>query len=623
MSKAGVAAPRIRFSANAGEVATLAARDLSSGLAAMLGAEVASTPDASLTPTQIRIELGDSTTSTPPSPIAFDGDSFDVSRGAESMAIRAGTERGLIHAESNLLEKLGAKFPPGVAPSYPRIERASLAALEPWRVTPAFRRRAFISDIMTWDYNFPDRLDMHLRHDREFIPWMARRGINAFSYIRHAHDTRLKIDEVAPLLREHGIGVEYGGHVLQLLLPRDRFAEHPEYFPAGDDGVRAARGNLCVSNPDAVALVRLGALAYVREHPENELLHIWGADVRRGAWCRCGQCRELPPQLQYMKVVNAIANELAADSKAPPIAYLAYHDTIDPLPGLKPLDNVWFEWAPRERCYSHALDDSSCEINPRYLDSLKRYIEIFDGRGHIFEYYADAILFGGLGFATPAVVASDLRAYHRLGLTSISCLTFGAYSVMAYPVNLEAFVRGAQDTNFEPDATLVDTAAGRHPRCAPGMAAAYRAVERASKLCLDYADVMHPVMTPEKAARKRDELQAAALTFNEAIAAADQIASSVETRLADAEKELWRYSSDVLAGLSDYLGALQQTGVHRQIWGAAAIARVTDAIAHIRAIDPEIKGTWGAYDLEWIREMWLRALQRGLDGIGKPAEELF
>ena len=37
------------------------------------------------------------------------------------------------------------------------------------------------------------------------------------------------------------------------------------------------------------------------------------------------------------------------------------------------------------------------------------------------------------------------------------------------------------------------------------MADAYRAVERASKLCLDYADVMGPVMTPEKAARKRDE----------------------------------------------------------------------------------------------------------------------
>ena len=629
MSNEGVAAracPRVRFSGEGGEVAALAARDLSSGLAAMLALSVESSPDTSMPHSEIRIDLGKSTTSAHASPIALEGDSFDISReggNAGSIVIRAGTERGLIHAGSNLLEKLGAQFPPGVAPSYPRIETARLRAIEPRRATPAFKRRAFVSDIMTWNYNFADRLDLHLRHDREFIPWMARRGINAFSYIRHAHDTPLKIDEIVPLLRERGISVEYGGHVLQLLLPRDCFAEHPEYFPAGDDGARAALGNLCVSNPDAVATVRAGALAYVHDHPENELLHIWGADVWRGAWCRCGQCRERPPRLQYMDVVNAIAVALAADSKAPPIAYLAYHDTIDPHPGLKPLDNVWFEWAPRERCYSHAIDDAACEINPRYLESLKRYIDIFDGRGHVFEYYADAILFGGLGFATPAVIARDLRAYHRLGIPSISCLTFGAYSVMAYPVNLEAFVRGSRDPDFEPDATLVETSAGRHPRCAPEMAAAYRAVERASKLCLDYADVMSPVMPPDKAARKRDELREAALTFNEAIAAADQIATNRETQLADAEKDLWRYNSDALAGLSDYLGAIADAGAGRRMRGEAAIAKVAAAIECIREIDPEIKGTWGAYDLEWIREIWLHALARGLDGDGKPAEELF
>jgi hypothetical protein len=622
----GVTLPHVRYSATGGEVAGTAARDLSRGLGMMLGSEVEASADVALPRTEIRIDLGRTVVSAHAAPVANEGDSFDISREgdpARSIVIRAASERGLIHAAANLLEKLGAKFPPGVAPSYPRIDPARLGALEPWRVTPAFTRRAFVSDIMTWNYNLPDRLDLHLRHDREFIPWMARRGINAFSYIRHAHDTRLKIDEVAPLLREHGISVEYGGHVLQQLLPRDRFDAHPEYFPAGDDGVRAALGNLCVSNPDAVALAKEGALAYVHDHPENELLHIWGADVWRGAWCRCGQCRELPPQIQYMDIVNAIAEALVTDPNAPPIAYLAYHDTIEPHPGLKPLDNVWFEWAPRERCYSHAIDDPACETNPRYFESLKRYLDIFNGRGHVFEYYADAILFCGVGFATSAIVASDLRAYRRLGITSISNLTFGAYSVMAYPANLEAFVRGSRAVGFDPAAALDETAAGRHPQCAPEMAAAYRAVERASKLCLDYADIMRLVMPPEKAARKRVELREAALTFNEAIAAADEIASSANTRLAEAEKDLWRYSSDVLAGLSDYLGALEQTGIHRQAWGTAAITRITDAIGRIREIDPEIKGTWGAYDLEWIRELWLRGLQRGLDGAAKPAEELF
>ncbi|HWN57185.1 MAG TPA: DUF4838 domain-containing protein, partial [Methylomirabilota bacterium] len=526
MSKALIgtrAYPRIRFSRRDGEVAALASRDLSSGLAAMLGREVAASMDASLDRAEIVIDLSADAESPRSTSSSLETDSFEISRqGGDlgSIAIRAGSSRGLIHAVADFLEKLGARFAPGVAPSYPHIDAERLRTIEPVRVTPAFKRRAFVSDLMTWNYSFPDRLELHLRHDREFIPWMARRGINAFSYIRHAHDTRLKIEELAPPLRERGIDAEYGGHILPLLLPRERFDDRPDFFPAGDDGVRIASGNLCVSNPDALAIVSQGALAYTREHPENKLLHIWGADVRGGAWCRCAQCRQLPPQLQYMKVVNAIAAELANDANAPPVAYLAYHDTIDPHAGLKPHKNVSFEWAPRERCYSHAIDDPDCEINPRYLDSLKRYFEIFDGRAHVFEYYADAILFCGLGFAIPSVIARDLRCYRSLGITSISCLTFGAYSAAAYPVSLEAFVRGSINPDFDPDDTFVDTAAGRHPQCSREMAASYRAIERASKLVLDYADVMRPFLPREKAARKRVELARAADTFNEAIAGA-------------------------------------------------------------------------------------------------------
>ena len=168
-----------------------------------------------------------------------------------------------------------------------------------------------------------------------------------------------------------------------------------------------------------------------------------------------------------------------------PVAYLAYHDTIDPVPGLDPLPNVSFEWAPRERCYIHAIDDPACTVNPRYFESLKRYIDIFDGRGHVFEYYSDAILFGGLGFATPSVIARDLRAYHALGIESISNLTFGAYSVLAYPVNLEAFVRGTRSPKVNLSGVLDDCAASRHPKAAESLGKAYRAIEKAARLVLD------------------------------------------------------------------------------------------------------------------------------------------
>jgi Domain of unknown function (DUF4838) len=610
--------------AGAREVIATAVHELAAGLGAMLGRAVESAPTPKIAPREIRIELAaGAPEALSGGGTALEGDSFAIARaGDRTIVLSAGSERGLIHAGADLLERLGACFAPGVAPRFPRIEPAQLASLAPARVEPAFTRRAFVSDIMTWNYTHPDRLELHLRHDREFIPWMARRGINAFSYIRHAHDTRLRIDEIAPLLRSHAVAAEYGGHVLQILLPRERFDSHPEYFPAGDDGRRIVYGNLCVSNRAALDLVRDGAIKYVGDYPENALLHIWGADVLGGAWCRCGQCRELPAQLQYMAVVNAVADALAGrGADAPPVAYLAYHDTIEPHRGLKPLPNVWFEWAPRERCYVHAIDDPACEINPRYFDSLRRHIDIFEGRGHVFEYYADAILFSGLGFATAAVIARDLRAYHALGLRSISCLTFGAFSALAYPGNLEAFVRGARAIDFEPAAALYASAAGRHPRCRSQLTRAYRAIEGASKLVLDYGDVMHPVMSPLRAARKRGELAQAAHIFGLAIAAADQVLKSSAEPLAAAERELWSYSADVLSALSDYLGALELGGPERARRGDAAIARIRHAIEHLHAIAPDIKGTWGAYDLEWIRELWLDSLRRKLAETRAAAEE--
>jgi hypothetical protein len=618
--------PRVRHAPIAAsaqrEVVATAATELAGGLGAMLGWAVEREADPSLDSRTIRIDFADGAANRVEL-AAPAGDGFTIGGGgAHAIAIRSGSERGLIHAGADFLRRLGARFAPGVAPEYPRVDAARVLAVEPYCVEPAFARRAFVSDIMTWNYSFPDRLALHLRHDREFIPWMARRGINAFSFIRHAHDTRLRIDEIAPLFRAHGIAAEYGGHVLQVLLARERFEHEPELFPAADDGARSAGGNLCVSNPAAVDAVRDGALRYVEEYPENELLHIWGADVRAGAWCRCGQCRELPPQLQYMEVVNAIAHSLCErlGAKAPPVAYLAYHDTIEPHRGLRPLPNVWFEWAPRERCYSHAIDDPDCETNPRYFDTLKRYIELFEGRGHIFEYYADAILFGGLAFATPAIVARDLRAYRALGITSVTCLTFGAFSVLAYPANLETFVRCARDVSADPEVARDETAARRHPRCAPAMTAAYRAVERASRLVLDYADVMQPVMGPVRARRKRGELAQAGSAMREAVAAAETIARSGAEPLARAEQQLWQYTAEVLEALSDYLAAGDLAGPERTSAGERAVARASAAIEIVRGVDLELRGTWGAYDLEWIREMWLYTLRRGLER-ERPADQ--
>jgi len=593
----------------AGELIELAARQLASALAAMTAVAIEVRRSAEIGGDELVLTDNASTPKIERTPLA--GDSFEIARaGDRAVWIRGGTTRAVLHGAYALLEQLGAGFPVGCEASFPRIERQRILQIEPMRVAPGFGRRALVSDIMTWNYSFEDRLRLHLAHDAQFIPWMARRGINAFSYIRHAHDTRLRIDEVATALAENGIESEYGGHVIQLLLPRALFERHPEYFPRGSDERRNPRGNLCASNREALEIVRRNAIEYLNHFPENRLLHVWGADVFDGAWCQCAQCARLSPQLQYMSVVNAIADSISQET---PVAYLAYHDTLEPDPGLRPRANVCFEWAPRERCYSHAIDEPACPTNPRYWESLQRYIELFKGRGHIFEYYADAILFGGMGFATPAVIASDLRAYHRAGLRSISNLTFGQFSTLAYPVNLTAFVKGTRSLDFSPDTTVAEVANQRHPGCGPAMAGAYREIERASRMVLTYADVMRPPKEPAAAAAKRLELIEAARTINRAVATLGEVAKAADSPLLKAERQLWQYSARSLEGIADYIATRAEGGAVRKPRGEAAIRKIEEALEYVRAMLLEQKGTWGAYDLEWIHQVWIDALRKGLE----------
>ncbi len=652
---------RVGYARDAGELVRFAARELAASLGAMLGeaarAEAVNDFDLGLDPHSLAVEMEaaapagaaasisssarpaasprvamPSSGSAARSRAALPDDSFAIQRrpapGAASgvgrgpaLVVAGASERGALHGVYDLLERLGARFALGQAPALPRIERGQIDALSSYRVAPAFGRRAFVSDIMTWHYENPERLAAHLAHDREFVPWMARHGINAFEYIRHAQDTRLKMDEVDAMLAQCGIAAEYGGHVLQLLLPRDLFSTHPEYFPCSEDGTRIKNGNLCASNRAALDLVRAGALGYVHENPEMAMLHIWGADVRRGAWCRCSECAALSPQLQYMKVVNEIAAALAlASATAPPVAYLSYHDTLEPDSALRPIENVWFEWAPRERCYSHPIDDPACVVNPRYLESLKRYIDLFDGRGGVFEYYADAILFGAMGFATPSVIVRDLNAYHRMGLRSISCLTFGAFSALAYPVNLETFGRATRSLDVDGDTAVDDIAAGRYPRCGAAMAGAYRAIARASAMALTCGPVLRPSLEPAGVPGRRSRLLEAATAMREGIAAAeailkDGVRGSGETARPQvgAERDLWEYSAEVLEGVALWLEARTLIGTERRATGAQAIEKVDRAIRHIREIDSALKGTWGAYDLERSHGVWLEGLRRRLD----------
>ncbi|MBF6567757.1 MAG: DUF4838 domain-containing protein [Candidatus Binataceae bacterium] len=602
--------------APAHEGISFAARGLAARLSAMLGVEIVSSPVPGLAGHTVIVELDPQAPQhDPAAETPLSGDSFRIKADQKKIEIVGASGRALLYAIGSLFEELGATFAPWREPAFPQhIEAAALRRIVSRTVAPAFDRRAFVSDLMTWHYSDPARLEEHLSHDRLFVPWMTARGMNAFMFIRHTQDTQLRIDQLNPLLSRFKIDAEYGGHIVQLLMPRELFASHPEFFAAGvaagDNGARTQRGNFCVSNPEALAIVRDNAIAYVRDYPENRMLHVWGADLRDGGWCRCTQCTALSPQLQYMKVVDTVGAALAQAGIEIPAAYLAYHDTLEPDPALRPRDNVWLEWAPRERCYAHAIDDPACVLNRKYFQWLRQYLDIFEGRAMIFEYYADAILFGGLGCATPDVIVRDLKAYHRLGIRSISCLTFGAFSVFAYPINLEVFARAATSLETDAGGIVAELARLRYPHCAAEITPAYRAIARASAMALRYGDILRPFN--DEAQLSLDEIKGAHHELQHAIEAADHLIKHNREPMLIAESELWRYSRDALAAVGNYIAALAEQGAAREAAGQPAIVQLASAFDRMSAIAPEFKGTWGSYDFERFAQVWLDGLRRRL-----------
>ena len=367
------------------------------------------------------------------------GAEYAVRPAGETLVLAGATPRALLASVYALLEAAGCRWSPHGAEEEhvpgPTEEAIGLPTIV---ARPAFARRAYASDLATWHYTMPERLAERLPADVAFVDWMAKSGATGMLFIRHANDTQWVVPELVPEFHRRGLDVEGGGHAMVELLPRTLFGEHPEYFPVARDGRRSDLGNVCVSSPEALAVVSERARAARAAIPGATDLHLWGLDLFGGGWCACSGCATLTPSDQALRVAQAVADRLAGAGR---IFHLAYHDTLTPPRG-RPGPQVWAEFAPRERCYAHALDDAACATNAPYWDALARHLEVFQGRVDVFEYYGDALLFGGCAVPLVEVIARDLESYAAAGVRGVSCLLFGSYSLWAYGVNVEAFARG-------------------------------------------------------------------------------------------------------------------------------------------------------------------------------------
>jgi hypothetical protein len=546
------------------------------------------------------LALGGAPDTEPATAVVEPGAEWSVRAVDDGALIVGTTPRALVAAAYALLEAAGCRWSPhGPAEEHVPGPGEAEPVVPELVGRPAFARRAWAADLGTWHYSVPDRLAERLPRDRAFIDWMAKTGATGFLFIRHANDTRWTMPELAPDLRRRGLAVEGGGHAIVELLPRALYATHPEYFPLGPTG-RSDLGNVCASSREALALVRERALAARAEIPGATDIHLWGLDLFGGGWCACPGCARLSPSDQALLVCNAAAEAIDAAGR---VFHLAYHDTLD-APDLEPHPRVWAEFAPRERCYGHALDDPACATNAVYRRALEAHLERFDGRVDVFEYYGDAILFGGCAVPLTDVIARDLAFYRRAGVRGVSCLVFGRYSLWAYGANLEAFARGVSRPADAP-AAVAAYCARRFASAAALMEGYLAALERLMAPVVTYGDVLLPPTDASRSSAARAAL-AAAVADGPRLSRllTDARAAGVPDSLVSTEAHLLRYTLDVLAAMRDWIDAGAD---------ASAAERALESLAagmhQVRALNETIIGTWGAHDLELTHHFFTNALR--------------
>lgn len=165
------------------------------------------------------------------------------------------------------------------------------------------------------------------------------------------------------------------------------YNEHPEYF-ALRDGERNPK-QLCLTNEDVYNVV-LGEVMELleKEHDENASLQIISLTQNdsnaAGDYCLCDNCKALDKEngsqsgtmITFVNRIARAVKEAGYDNVA--LDTFAYRYTRKAPTKVVPEKNVIVRLCTIECCFTHALDDSTCERNVELMQDLANWNEICD-----------------------------------------------------------------------------------------------------------------------------------------------------------------------------------------------------------------------------------------------------
>jgi len=182
--------------------------------------------------------------------------------------------------------------------------------------------------------------------------------------------------------RTGGNAWRFGGglgncHTFNTLVPPKRyFKEHPEYFSEVDGKRLGERTQLCLTNPDVLAIVTSNVLAAVRKDPTADCYGVSQNDWYN--FCTCAKCRahdeaEGSQAGTMISFVNRVADAVRAVAPDKTVETLAYQYTRTPPKTVRPRDNVMVCLCSIECDFSKSLLASRNEQNVKFREDIRKW----------------------------------------------------------------------------------------------------------------------------------------------------------------------------------------------------------------------------------------------------------
>jgi hypothetical protein len=298
--------------------------------------------------------------------------------GREVIVLTSTTERGVLFAAYQFLEKLGVRFFGYRDRDGEVVPHRDTLSVPPIDVTerPSFRYR-FVSDN-----------GFGAAEKAKFVniaDWAAKNRCNIFMLTpSRSGETweQFALDEV----RKRGLMIAGPGHILARFTPeRSLFAQHPEYFPLLK-GARVANyseawggvPSFCWSNEEAVQIVVASAMRYLDANPFIDVFAIYPPDgPQRGSQCQCDKCAQRSMSDWYLALINRIASECAARHPQTKVMWISYNECSVPPLLEQPWEhgkNMVIFWCNELRDFAAPMESDANRRAPAFLKLKPRLI---------------------------------------------------------------------------------------------------------------------------------------------------------------------------------------------------------------------------------------------------------